>query len=170
MFVSQLLKCRPVFWIFLLGSLLSASALAEADDEAVRRGEYLIRIAGCNDCHTAGYPEAAGQIPMSEWLKGANVGFQGPWGTSYPTNLRQFISTIDETQWLARARAPMLPPMPWFALRDMSDEDLLAIYLFVRSLGVSGEPAPAPVAPGAAVDTPYIEFYPKNLPTPVTSH
>lgn len=170
MFASKLLKFGPVFSIFLLGSLLSASALGEATDESVRRGEYLVRIAGCNDCHTAGYAEAAGHTPVSEWLTGTPVGFQGPWGTSYASNLRKLMSNIDESQWLARARAPMLPPMPWFALRDMSDEDLLAIYDFVRSLGISGEATPAPVAPNTAVDTPYIEFYPKNLPTQVTSH
>jgi hypothetical protein len=54
--------------------------------------------------------------------------------------------------------------MPWFNLRDMADTDLIAMYRFMRSLGPAGEPAPAAVAPGVAVTTPYIEFMPKNLP------
>jgi hypothetical protein len=27
------------------------------------RARYVIKIAGCNDCHTTGYAEAAGKIP-----------------------------------------------------------------------------------------------------------
>ena len=30
------------------------------DEKTEERGRYLIKIAGCNDCHTAGYAEAAG--------------------------------------------------------------------------------------------------------------
>lgn len=158
---------RPAFHAILLGSVFSASALAaggEAINDSIKRGEYLARVAGCNDCHTAGYPEKAGNIPKDQWLTGMDVGFQGPWGTSYPANLRLYFDNLDEEQWLKRARLPMLPPMPWFALRDMSEEDLLAIYHFVRSLGPAGEPVPVAVGPGLPANTPYIEFFPKNLP------
>ncbi|MDO8272156.1 MAG: cytochrome C [Gammaproteobacteria bacterium] len=157
----------------LSGSLLSDSVLADAtvsSAESIDRGEYLARIAGCNDCHTAGYPEAAGNIPKNQWLVGTDVGFKGPWGTSYPANLRLYFANNDEEQWLARARSPMLPPMPWIALRDMSDEDLLAIYRFVRSLGPAGEPVPVASGPDQPVNTPYIEFFPKNLPVQAASH
>lgn len=161
------LNFRLAFYAALLGSVLSASALAggsEASNESIKRGEYLARIAGCNDCHTTGYPETAGNIPMDQWLTGMEVGFQGPWGTTYPANLRLYFADLNEEQWLARARLPMLPPMPWFALRDMSDEDLLAIYHFVRSLGPTGNRVPVAVGPGQPTNTPYIEFFTKNLP------
>lgn len=170
---SSFLMLRPAFFAVLLGSLLSAAGLvgaSEGADGTIERGEYLARVAGCNDCHTTGYPETAGNIPRDEWLKGMNVGFSGPWGVSYPANLRLYFASMDEQQWLARARLPMLPPMPWFALRDMSDEDLLAIYRFVRSLGPAGEPVPAAVAPGQPVATPVIEFFPKNLPLDAAAH
>jgi hypothetical protein len=52
--------------------------------------------------------------------------------------------------------------MPWYALRDMSDEDLGAVYQFIRSLGPKGERAPPPVGPGVAVKTPFIPFTPQN--------
>lgn len=165
--VISFLSKHPVFCTALLGLLLSATAFAEdteAGKASIDRGEYLARVAGCNDCHTVGYPEAAGNIPRSQWLMGVNVGFQGPWGTSYPANLRLYFANMDEQQWLARARLPMLPPMPWFALRDMSDDDLLAIYRFVRSLGPAGEPVPAASGPAQPVSTPVIEFFPKNPP------
>jgi hypothetical protein len=71
---------------------------------------------------------------------------------------------MSEDQWLARARGEMRPPMPWFNLRDMSDDDLRAIYRYVRQLGTAGEPAPAYAAPGRKVATPYIVFEPQNLP------
>jgi hypothetical protein len=54
--------------------------------------------------------------------------------------------------------------MPWFNLRDMSDDDLLAIYRYARSLGPTGEPAPAYVPPGQIPASPYIVFEPQNLP------
>jgi len=128
------------------------------------RGRYLVGVGACNDCHTPGFNEAAGKIPPDQWLTGSTVGFQGPWGTSYPVNLRLYMQKVTEAQWLARVRQPMRPPMPWFNLRDMTDRDLIAMYRFVRALGPAGEPAPAAAAPGEAVTTPYFEFVPKNLP------
>jgi hypothetical protein len=108
--------------------------------------------------------ESSGNVPVQQWLTGSAVGFQGPWGTTYPSNLRLALKEITEAQWLARARTPMRPPMPWFNLGAMSDRDLIALYRFVRSLGPAGEPTPQAVAPGVAVTTPYFEFTPKNLP------
>jgi mono/diheme cytochrome c family protein len=146
--------------------LINASAAAEpaTDKRTLERGRYLVSISGCNDCHTPGYPEAAGKLPAAEWLTGSPVGFQGPWGTTYPVNLRLYTQGMSEAQWIARVRQPMRPPMPWFSLRDMSDTDLVAMYRFIRALGARGEPAPAYAPPGVAVNTPYFEFVPKNLP------
>jgi mono/diheme cytochrome c family protein len=145
-------------------SLPARAADPAADRETLERGRYLTVTGGCHDCHTPGYPEAAGKVPSETWLTGSAVGFQGPWGTSYPVNLRLYVQGKSEQEWLARVRQPMLPPMPWFNLRDMNDRDVVAIYRYLRSLGPAGAPAPAPAAPGTAVTTPYIEFVPKNLP------
>jgi mono/diheme cytochrome c family protein len=149
-----------------IAAIVSTAAPAAGTDAAsLDRGRYLVRIGGCNDCHTAGYPEAAGKLAESQWLTGSPVGFRGPWGTTYPANLRLALAPMTEAQWLARARSEMRPPMPWFNLRDMIDDDLRAIYRYVRALGVAGEPAPAYAAPGQDVATPYIVFVPQNLPT-----
>lgn len=147
--------------LLVYGSAFGAPA---TDAGALERGRYLVSISGCNDCHTAGYPESGGKVPQEQWLTGSAVGWSGPWGTTYPANLRLVVQSLSESQWLSFARAPRRPPMPWFALRDMSDTDLRAIYQFLRHLGPKGEPAPAYVRPGQAVSTPYIEFVPKNLP------
>jgi mono/diheme cytochrome c family protein len=141
--------------------LLFSNPSAAADDASVKRGQYLVRIGGCNDCHTAGYAEKAGNVPMDEWLTGTPVGFKGAWGTSYAANLRLTLSTLTEDQWVTFARVPRRPPMPWFNLRDMSDDDLRAMFRFVRELGPKGQRAPAAAAPGVAVKTPVIVFEPK---------
>jgi len=161
------MKNNPLLYTLLL-SIVALSAPAGADEAAERntleRGRYLTVTGGCNDCHTPGYPESAGKVPAGQLLVGSNVGFQGPWGTSYPVNLRLYVQKMTEKEWLARVRQPMRPPMPWFNLRDMKDADLVAMYRYIRAIGPAGEPAPTAVAPGTKVTTPYFEFVPKNLP------
>ena len=141
----------------LLPALHATAGTTQADLE---RGRYLVKFGGCNDCHTPGYPEADGNLPEKDWLIGSPVGFQGPWGTAYPANLRLTVARMNEEQWLVAARARRMPPMPWFALRDMPEEDLRAMYRYIRSLGPAGDPAPAYVAPGGVVTTPYFDFVP----------
>jgi len=135
----------------------------EQEASSIERGRYLVRIGGCNDCHTAGYPQSGGNVPESQWLTGNAVGFQGPWGVSYPANLRLRLQEMNEEQWMAAARAPRLPPMPWFNLRDMSDADLRSIYAYVRALGPAGKPIPMSVPPGSPVATQVIVFVPQDL-------
>jgi mono/diheme cytochrome c family protein len=144
-----------------LASLASASASAVDRSEQVARGRYLVTVSGCNDCHTPGGMEKGPAVPEKEWLTGLPVGFQGPWGTTYPANLRLVINSMSEAQWLQAARQQRLPPMPWYNLRAMTDDDLKAVYAFVRSLGAAGVAVPAYVAPGGKVDTPYFVFVPQ---------
>lgn len=151
----------------LIISLVSISASAAqpmTDRQFIERGRYLVSTSGCNDCHTPGYMQTDGQVPEPAWLTGNQIGFQGPWGTSYPANLRLRVQELTEAQWIERARKPMRPPMPWFNLRAMTDDDLRALYRYIRAAGPAGEPAPAAAEPGVAVKTPYFDFAPKNLP------
>ena len=128
------------------------------DAAAIERGRYIVKTAGCNDCHTPGYAGSGGAVREDLWLTGDSLGWQGAWGTTYPINLRLFMQSMTEEQWLAIARNPSRPPMPWFALRDMSDVDLRAIYHFVRALGPGGKPAPEFAGPGQAVKTPVVRM------------
>ncbi len=157
------MKCKQavVACALLFAPLLASQAAAPASD-VLKRGEYLIRIGGCNDCHTPGYGEKLGVVPMSEWLTGVPVGYRGPWGVTYAANLRLSMSKLTEEQWLQQAKLPRLPPMPFWALKDMTDADLKAIYQFVRSLGVAGVATPTAVSPGVAVKTPVIDFVPHS--------
>jgi mono/diheme cytochrome c family protein len=129
------------------------------DMKSVERGRYLVKITGCNDCHTPGYPQSGGKVPEKLWLTGDKLGWRGPWGTTYPSNLRLYMQKLSEDQWIKVAHSTELrPPMPWFALRDMSSQDLRAIYRFIKYLGPAGEPAPAYVAPDQEPKGPFVLF------------
>src|ERR1700743_233705 len=63
-------------------------------------GEYLVAIAGCNDCHTVGWNEAPGKVPPEQRLTGSPVGWHGPWGTSYAVNLRLLMQRLTPDAWV----------------------------------------------------------------------
>jgi mono/diheme cytochrome c family protein len=135
------------------------AAAASKDSAAVERGRYLSRIAGCNDCHTPGYVVSGGKVPENLWLTGDALGWRGPWGTTYASNLRDQVPKMSEAQWVQYARTTELrPPMPWFNLRAMSDADLKALYRFIVHLGPGGQPAPAYVPPDQEPKPPYVTF------------
>jgi mono/diheme cytochrome c family protein len=151
-------------------ALLLAGAGSHAADaphaDAVQRGRYLVMIGGCNDCHTAGFAPSGGKVPESQWLTGDRLGFSGPWGTTYPPNLRLRLAGMDAATWKAYARQlTTRPPMPYWALNAMSEDDLGALYAYVRSLGPAGEAAPAALAPGLAANGPVVRF-PGPPPSP----
>jgi mono/diheme cytochrome c family protein len=127
--------------------------------QEIARGKYLVEITGCNDCHTAGYAESGGKTPEADWLKGDALGYRGPWGTTYPTNLRISMGKLTEAQWMKYAKSLMTrPPMPWFNVRAMNDADLRSIYVYVKQLGTSGQQAPAFLPPGQTPKGPFIQW------------
>ena len=129
------------------------------DPALVERGRYVATVSGCNDCHTPGYASGDGNVPESSWMLGDSFGWSGPWGTTYGTNLRLYISTLTESQWVEAARTMRRrPPMPWFNLNKMEESDLKALYHFVRSLGDPGAPAPRALAPGQTPDGPRAQW------------
>lgn len=141
------------------GDVFTAAATPSSDAELLARGEYLVRITGCNDCHTVGYAERQGEVDKAEWLKGSPLGYRGPWGTTYAANLRSRLADMDEAQWLDySAKLRTRPLMPDFAVRAMSEEDRRALYRFIRSLGPGGSEAPAYLPPGKKPPLPYLEL------------
>lgn len=145
----------------LIGGAGAAQAQAGGTSKgaSVERGRYLVKIAGCNDCHTPGYAQTGGDIPEMQWLVGDQLGWRGEWGTTYPSNLRLHVQKISEAEWIKAAKTTVLrPPMPWFVLRDMTEQDLASIYRFIRHLGPAGEPAPAYLPPDKQPQGPYVQF------------
>ncbi|MGI9037805.1 MAG: c-type cytochrome [Gemmatimonadota bacterium] len=126
----------------------------------VEAGRYLVKIAGCNDCHTPGVLE--GNLPdESEWLVGSPLGWRGPWGTTYAKNLRLSAAGMTEDAWVDMAHnRNALPPMPWVNLHALSDQDARAMYAYIRSLGSAGERMPDPLPPGVEPKTPFLSMEP----------
>ena len=140
-------------------SMAMAANAAGSENDPVAHGRYLVIIAGCNDCHTPGYLPAEGQVPEDQWLLGDRFGWHGPWGTTYAPNLRLVAEGMTEAQWVAMSKALRArPPMPWFNLNRMNDDDLKAIYHYIRQLGPAGEPAPAYLPPGQEPPPPFATF------------
>lgn len=125
----------------------------------VERGRYLVKITGCNDCHTPQYGLKGGDVPESDWLIGDLVGWKGPWGTTYPTNIRAKVTAMTEKDFIHYAKAIRTrPPMPWYSLTAMSDADLKALYRFIKHLGPSSNQVPPGLPPGQTPQGPYMDL------------
>ena len=132
---------------------------ATAGSAEAQRGKYLIKVMGCNDCHTPGYAQAGGNVPESTWLTGDALGYKGAWGTTYAANLRLLFASMTRDQWIKYAKsAETRPPMPWFTLRATSERDLGAMYAYMKTLGPAGKPAPTYVPPGQQPAGPVVQF------------
>src|SRR6185369_15538266 len=148
-------------WLIPLAFLVSTSAHAQAakKDPTIERGRYVVMIGGCNDCHTAGYAPSGGKVPEKDWLMGDTLGWRGPWGTTYATNLRLTLQALSEDEWVKKAKTlTARPPMPWFNVQAMTEQDLRAVYRYVRQLGPAGKPAPAYLPPDRQPPQPYVQF------------
>ena len=129
---------------------------------SVERGRYLVTIGNCVGCHTARFIALDGKVPEDTWFTGSPLGFRSQTGTTYAPNLRLYFQELSEDAWVAVARtAPYRRPMPGWSLRVMTDDDLLAVYRYIRSMGPKGDRAPDFLPPGQEPPRPYIE-----LPTP----
>src|SRR5262245_59964753 len=127
---------------------------AGADD--IERGRYMILTGHCNNCHTAGYSCKQVNMPEKEWLVGNPVGYRMGPGTTYASNLRLTVQPFTEDQWVQYAKTTKpRPPMPWWSLHDTTEQDLRAMYKFIKHLGPAGQPAPAFVPPDKDPAPPY---------------
>jgi mono/diheme cytochrome c family protein len=192
---------KVVFGAAMLGlsavaGLESTPALATAGDDApqgnaapgekVARGNYLVTVAGCNDCHTplkmgpagpepdmsrmlSGHPEAmvlppAPTLAPGPWLvtvAATNTAWSGPWGVSDTANLtpdpetglgkwtlRDFRDTLRTGRHMGRGRA-ILPPMPIPMYKHFTDQDVDAIFSYLRTIPAVNNRVPEPVPPPA---------------------
>jgi mono/diheme cytochrome c family protein len=166
-----------LFAVFTLTNLIGCEQKSENDEpkmdmkphvmavNQVEAGRYLAIVGGCNDCHTEGYLQSEGKIPEEDWLAGSSLGWQGPWGTTYPSNLRLAVQDYTEEDWvMVIHEREDLPPMPWMNINQMSERDAKAIYQYIKSLGPKGDYAPDALDPGVEPETPYLSLMPLNLP------
>lgn len=159
---------RAAHWFVAIVALLTISCRRERKelasgevpstrDERVRRGEYLAYVGGCNDCHSPG--GMYGAPDGARRLSGSDLGWRGPWGTSYPPNLtpdvetgigswseRDIVNTI-RTGKRPDGR-PLLPPMPWPNFAHLTDDDAMALATYLKSLPPIKHRSPPALPPG----------------------
>jgi hypothetical protein len=159
-------------------------AIAQAPTEQVKRGEYLVTIGLCNDCHTPLVMGPNGPSPdMSRRLSGhpqdiavtapatlpkpwgaatlpTLTAWSGPWGVSFTANLtpdpetgvlrdfteQQFIMTMRTGRHQGQGRE-ILPPMPWPWIGQMTDDDLKAVFAYLRQIPPLKNKVPDPIPP-----------------------
>ena len=105
----------------------------------VKRGDYLVTIGGCRDCHT---PQHNGQR-MAELDLAGGFFLRGPWGEVASANITQAPSGIPyydeglfvEVMRTGSAKARKLSQiMPWWNLRGLTDEDLKSMFAYLRTV------------------------------------
>jgi len=155
------------------------------NEELVKRGDYLVKITGCNDCHSpkrmgaqgpeiipelmlSGYPA---DLPLPKFtdplIKQGFAMFTpdltaavGPWGISFAGNLtpdetglgnwtlEQFKTALTKGKFKGlESGRPLLPPMPWVNYTTMAEEDIKAIFAYLKSIKPVKNIVPAPVTP-----------------------
>jgi hypothetical protein len=62
---------------------------------------------------------------------------------------QEFMDTLRSGRHLGRGRQ-ILPPMPWFNYGKMTDEDLSAVYAYLRTIPPIVNKVPDPLPPAAA--------------------
>jgi mono/diheme cytochrome c family protein len=117
-------------------------ALPPGATQQVQQGWYLARIAQCNDCHT---PEDALGKGIPSLMFGGGFRLAGPWGdvvtpniTSHPSGISHydedmFIKTI-RTGHASGGVRELNPLMPYSYFRNMTDDDLKAIFAYLRTV------------------------------------
>lgn len=118
---------------------VTATVPAPDLSDPVKRGAFLVRMASCADCHTA--QERGQPKPGLEFAGG--LLFTPPEGTVMAANITPdasgisyydedfFVETIRTGKVKARSLSPV---MPWVFYRDMTDEDLKAMFAYIRTL------------------------------------
>ena len=159
--------------VLLLGAVASIFVLAAAPAKkkpaagGASRGEYLVSIMGCGDCHTPG--TLFGAPDMSRMLSGSELGWQGPWGVSYARNLTPDMETgiglwknSDIVKAIRHGVRPdgtaLLPPMPWQAFTRLTDEDANAIAAYLKTIPAVKHKVPDKLAPEAKPTGSFIVF------------
>lgn len=86
--------------------------------------------------------------------------FVGPWGVSYAANLtpddtgtgnwtfEQFKTALRKGKYKGlETGRDLLPPMPWQMYQHLTDDDMLAIFTYLRSLPKVDNLVPQPISP-----------------------
>jgi len=114
--------------------------VAQADlSTSIKRGAYLTEIANCAVCHT---PQVRGAALAGMDFAGGFI-LDGPWGRVASANITpdaSGISYYDQSLFIQTLRTGYVHTrklssiMPWHEFRNMTDEDLAAIFAYMRTV------------------------------------
>lgn len=106
-------------------------------------------------------PPSLGQV-WNVAISASGTAFAGPWGVAFAANLtpddetgigvwdeQMFINTIRSGKHWGQGR-PIAPIMPWHNYAQMSDEDLKAVFAFLKSLPPIKNEVPELIPPAGA--------------------
>ena len=104
-------------------------------------------------------------LPPGPWAwvgAATNTAFAGPWGVSFTANLtpdpetglgkwteEMFVQTMRTGRHEGKGR-PILPPMPWFVVGALTDDDIKSLFAYLQSLAPVRNRVPQPVDPPEA--------------------
>lgn len=104
----------------------------------------------------------AGTVKSYVLFSGGFTATIGPWGTSFAANLTpdatgtgtwteaQFINAIRNGKFKGlEGSRDLLPPMPWPAYRNLTDQDLKDIFAYLRTIKPVENVVPSPIPPQA---------------------
>jgi hypothetical protein len=116
----------------------------------------------------AGTPDSATKInPKTDLalIAGTFTQFTLPFGIVYSANLtpdketglgnwteEMFVKAIRTGMHLGAAGRPILPPMPWPEFRNMTDDDLKAVFAFLKTIPAVHNPVSDPKVPPPVLD------------------
>jgi mono/diheme cytochrome c family protein len=152
---------RGVLYVALVAAVVGAASAipraALAQDAQIKRGQYLVTLGGCNDCHTPGY--FFGKPDMARFLGGSEVGFEipglgvfhGPNLTPDPETGLGKWSAEEIGKAITTGQRPdgrvLAPIMPWHAFANLTGDDVRAIVAFLKSLRPVKNKVPGPFGP-----------------------
>ncbi|MEE8350171.1 MAG: cytochrome c [Acidobacteriota bacterium] len=108
--------------------------------DPINRGAYLVGLSNCRGCHSS-FDEDFRPITELEFAGGSLL--KGPWGEVTAPNLtsdrngssRYDVKTFIQVMRTGRVgKRSLNPVMPWASFRNMSDEDLTAIFAYLQTL------------------------------------
>jgi len=112
--------------------------------------------------HPEQMPVAPAPVLQGPWMAatvGTMTAWSGPWGISYTANLtpdretglgawteQNFVDTMRTGRHMGRGR-PILPPMPWEMIGKLTDQDLKAVFAYLRTIPAVKNRVPQPTPP-----------------------
>jgi mono/diheme cytochrome c family protein len=107
--------------------------------DSIARGRYLTKVGNCEYCHTP-TDKTDHPLPGMQFAGGKQVDPQFPAVSANITPDATGISYYDEALFIRTLRTghvgarALNPPMPWWNFRNMTDDDLKAIFAYLRTV------------------------------------